>query len=83
MTGMEELISRITPKNTTCTMHHALAVDVPLQGVITIIPMIQSSRPEDGNRWSKIKRKPGAAAASYLDGPSSPIKNFAKGKVPQ
>eukprot|EP00438_Fugacium_kawagutii_P002381 Skav201010 [mRNA] locus=scaffold991:302198:308228:- [translate_table: standard] len=37
----------------------------------------------DGNRWSKIKRKPGAAAASYLDGPASPLKQFSKGKVPQ
>lgn len=37
----------------------------------------------DGNRWAKIKRKPGAAAASYLDGPASPLKGFSKGKVPQ
>ncbi|CAK9029777.1 unnamed protein product [Durusdinium trenchii] len=37
----------------------------------------------DGNRWSKIKRKPGAAAGTYLDGPASPLSKFAKGKVPQ
>ena len=31
---------------------------------------------EDGNRWAKIKRKPGAAAASYLDGPASHWRDF-------
>ncbi|CAJ1353815.1 unnamed protein product [Effrenium voratum] len=36
----------------------------------------------DGNRWSKIKRKPGQAVATWGDGPSSPLAKFAKGKVP-
>ncbi|CAE6945430.1 unnamed protein product [Symbiodinium natans] len=30
----------------------------------------------DGNRWSKIKRKPEDAADSYLDGPTSPLSKF-------
>mmetsp|Transcript_128691 Transcript_128691/g.181517 ORF Transcript_128691/g.181517 Transcript_128691/m.181517 type:complete len:184 (+) Transcript_128691:72-623(+) len=30
----------------------------------------------DGNRWSKIKRKPEEAADTYLDGPSSPLAKF-------
>mmetsp|Transcript_29170 Transcript_29170/g.54676 ORF Transcript_29170/g.54676 Transcript_29170/m.54676 type:complete len:185 (-) Transcript_29170:79-633(-) len=30
----------------------------------------------DGNRWSKIKRKPGTEQDSYFDGPTSPLSKF-------
>ena len=60
------------------TIHHGKSYEP------TITPIFETEfAAEDGNRWSKIKRKPGAAAASYLDGPASPLKGFSKGKVPQ